>query len=98
MLFRHWQGRQSDRGLVPQDVKVNLDSIDPNVPCALMCRYLLLYVYKTIECDSRYYRYLIDILSKLKRTRNVCSQIKEQHTKKDSGGGAWHKRSKKDSG
>ncbi len=40
--------KANEAGLIPQEVNDSLQSMDPNVDHQLKCRYLMLYVYKTL--------------------------------------------------
>ena len=68
----------NEAGLIPQEVNDNLQSMDPDVPHPLKCRYLMLYVYKTLARDGKFEKWL-ELLSRhgidssvLVRVRRDC--------------------------
>ncbi len=46
-------------GIIPQEVKDNLEALsDSNVPHPLMCRYLMVHVYREIDSPGSFERWL----------------------------------------
>ena len=54
----------SERGLISQDVKKSLESMDPNVHWPTKIRYLFLHVYESLQSNPRLYERWLKLLSK----------------------------------
>ena len=64
-------------GVIPGEVKANMESLHPTAPHPLVCRYLFYSVYYNVTKDSKTYDSWVVILSNLKEITGVLSQIKQ---------------------
>ena len=67
-------------GLISGELRVQLESLDPNVPYPLMCRYLLLHVHKNIVSQDNLMHWL-DLLSTVEvpTCSNVLSLVRQHY-------------------
>ncbi len=68
----------NEAGLIPQEVNDNLQSMDPDVPNPLKCRYLMLYVYKTLARDGKFEKWL-ELLSRHGIDSSVLAKVKKEN-------------------
>ncbi len=76
--------KANEAGLIPQKVNDNLKSMDPDVDRPLKCRYLVLYVYKTLARKAKLEKWLellsrhgidISVLARVKKENDALSKI-----------------------
>ncbi len=65
--------------LIPQEVNDNLQSMDSDVPHPLKCRYLVLYVYKTLASDATKFKKWLEILSSHGIDSGVLAKVKKEN-------------------
>ena len=67
----------AELGVIPQEVKTSLDSLDPAVPHSRQSRYLLLHAYEQLEGNHRLCGRLIKWLQKHGVPKTVLSRVPE---------------------
>ncbi len=68
----------NEAGLIPQEVNDDLQSMDPDIPHPLKCRYLMLYVYKTLARDGKFEKWL-KFLSRHGIDSSVLAKVKKEN-------------------
>ena len=66
----------SEGGFISQDVKKNLESMDPNVHWPTKIRYLFLHVYKSLQSNPRLYERWLKLLSKHGASSEALEQVR----------------------
>ena len=64
--------------LISHVIKSQLESLDPNVPYPLMCRYLLLHAQKSIDTQGKMMRWL-ELLSTIEIPSNLLSLMRQHY-------------------
>ncbi len=67
----------NEAGLIPQEMNNNLKSMDPDVHHPLKCRYLVLYVYKTLARKAKFEKWL-ELLSRHGIDSSVLAKVKKE--------------------
>ncbi len=70
--------KANEAGLIPQEVNDNLKSMDPDVDHPLKCRYLMLYVYKTLARKAKFEKWL-ELLSRHGIDSSVLAKVKNEN-------------------
>ena len=65
-------------GLISRKIRSQLESLDPNVPYPLMCRYLLLHVQKDIDSHDKMMHWL-ELLSTVDIPSNLLSLMRQHY-------------------